>query len=87
MRDPDREAFLERDRRDTNELLARMRALRESWAAAAEKPVPRKSGSRCSSARRRVGVDTQAQKLLAERGVQRVQAAATFDQYRLPSAT
>jgi hypothetical protein len=39
MRDPDRDAFEERDRRETNKLLARMQDLREKWATAAEKPV------------------------------------------------
>jgi hypothetical protein len=39
MRDPDRDAFEERDRRETNKLLARMRDMRESWAAAAEPPL------------------------------------------------
>jgi hypothetical protein len=100
MRDPDRDAFEERDRRETNKLLARMRDLRESWAAAAEPPLTPeerlakfveilmeeidKLGTPLPVPVARVGVsgvDRQAQKLLAERGIQRLQAA-TFDQYR-----
>jgi hypothetical protein len=39
MRDLEYEAFLERDRRETNKLLARMRDTRERWATAAAKPL------------------------------------------------
>jgi hypothetical protein len=39
MRDLEYEAFLERDRRETNKLLADIRDLRENWATAAEEPV------------------------------------------------
>ena len=100
MRDLEYEAFLMRDRRETNKLLARMRDLREKWATAAEEPVtPEERTAKFVEilmeeidklptplpvpvARVGVsGVDRQAQRLLAERGVQRLQAA-TFDQYR-----
>jgi hypothetical protein len=39
MRDLEYEAFLERDRRETNTLLARIQDMRERWATAADEPL------------------------------------------------